>query len=545
MAYNANGQMVSQSWISPPSLGPSGGLTYTYPGAGQNNGQITQISDTLSGETIAYSYDALKRLTSASSTPQTGSPASPWTQSFQFDGFGNLTAKVLNGTPTAIPVNAATNQLTAASYDLNGNMLTGQAPGSGLGVTYTYDAANRITSAALTSGGAEYYGYSPVDNRRVYRMTASGTEQWTVYGAYGEKLGVFQYNSSGELYPVSSNVSFAGRTIQDGNFPVFQDRLGTNRASGARFYPYGDEISSTSNDREKFATYTRDSYTGLDYADQRFYASTYGNFTTPDPSMKNVDYSNPMTWNAYNYANGDPINGNDPTGLDVDIPITGGGSATSCLNSVFTPWLNANTNISLGSNFGNFANTDLGALALTSFFEEEAAISSLYSNIDQVMLNRYWLDQSNPALAKQLGIPSGSFASVVEASSNVWSNGDLKAGFTDQIISIMNGSGKASGCTQFMSSLNVANGAVGQLNNPGSTVAGSTLQGSGWYWFYTGSGNDPVDHTYWNTNINQWNGTNWYFEQLIGPKPPAPRPRRPPPPRNPRRPGPLDDGADL
>ena len=74
---------------------------------------------------------------------------------------------------------------------------------------------------------------------------------------------------------------------------VYQDRLGTNRASGnagagtttngARFYPYGDEITSTANDREKFGTYTRDSYTGLDYADQRYYASTYGRFNTPDP----------------------------------------------------------------------------------------------------------------------------------------------------------------------------------------------------------------------------------------------------------------------
>ncbi len=49
--------------------------------------------------------------------------------------------------------------------------------------------------------------------------------------------------------------------------------------------PYGDEITSTSSDREKFATYTRDFYTGLDYADQRFYASTYGRFNTPDPYM--------------------------------------------------------------------------------------------------------------------------------------------------------------------------------------------------------------------------------------------------------------------
>ena len=63
------------------------------------------------------------------------------------------------------------------------------------------------------------------------------------------------------------------------------DRLGTNRAGGARFYPYGDEITSTAGDRTKFGTYNRDSFTGLDYADQRMYASGYGRFATADPYL--------------------------------------------------------------------------------------------------------------------------------------------------------------------------------------------------------------------------------------------------------------------
>jgi RHS repeat-associated protein len=50
-------------------------------------------------------------------------------------------------------------------------------------------------------------------------------------------------------------------------------------------------------------------------SDQRYYASTYGNFTSPDPSMENVDYKNPLSWNAYAYVNGDPVNSIDPFGL--------------------------------------------------------------------------------------------------------------------------------------------------------------------------------------------------------------------------------------
>ena len=104
---------------------------------------------------------------------------------------------------------------------------------------------------------------------------------------------------------------------------AYQDRLGTNRANGARFYPFGDEISSTSNDREKFATYTRDSYTGFDYADQRYYASAFGTnsssafyrFNTPDPKMNSANPNDPGTLNRYSYVAGDPINRRDPRGL--------------------------------------------------------------------------------------------------------------------------------------------------------------------------------------------------------------------------------------
>ena len=55
--------------------------------------------------------------------------------------------------------------------------------------------------------------------------------------------------------------------------------------------------------------------TGLDYADQRYYASTYGRFNTPDPTHASVSLSDPFSWNRYSYTEGDPVNGNDPSGL--------------------------------------------------------------------------------------------------------------------------------------------------------------------------------------------------------------------------------------
>jgi RHS repeat-associated protein len=55
--------------------------------------------------------------------------------------------------------------------------------------------------------------------------------------------------------------------------------------------------------------------TASDSLDQRFYASSYGRFTTADPTARNISFQDPQTWNLYAYTNGDPVNSNDPTGL--------------------------------------------------------------------------------------------------------------------------------------------------------------------------------------------------------------------------------------
>jgi RHS repeat-associated protein len=300
--YDSSGRMTSET-----------GLQFTF-AAGQDNGQISQYRDTASGQTITYQYDSLKRLISASAAAGTG--VAPWGQTFQYDGFGNLTAKGPAGALTAIPVNGATNRLSNAGYDLNGNMT------SGSGATLTYDVGNRLVAARTTVNGSqtEYYGYTP-DNKRIVQVKADGSALWTFRGASGEKLGTFTVNydsnTGSYTYPyapvLGPTLAFAGKKIWEGG-PLTVDRLGTNRAGGARFNPYGEEVTTTANDRTKFATYTRDSFTGLDYADQRFYASSYGRFTSPDRTWVGANKRDPQSWNRYIYVGGDPVNDNDPTG---------------------------------------------------------------------------------------------------------------------------------------------------------------------------------------------------------------------------------------
>jgi RHS repeat-associated protein len=82
------------------------------------------------------------------------------------------------------------------------------------------------------------------------------------------------------------------------------------------FYPYGEDRGTAEpNDSLKFATYTRDAATGLDYADQRYYASNFGRFMSPDPYKGSAGPKDPRSWNRYSYTRGDPANDNDPEGL--------------------------------------------------------------------------------------------------------------------------------------------------------------------------------------------------------------------------------------
>jgi RHS repeat-associated protein len=130
------------------------------------------------------------------------------------------------------------------------------------------------------------------------------------------------------------NVWFGGRLIGQtdatlGPMPqslVLADRVGTNRQWGAYFLPYGEEMTSTGSDRDKFATYQRDSFTGLDYAQNRYYASSYGRFISPDPARNSAGPSDPGSWNRYAYVGGDPINENDPSGLFAE----GDGGSDGC-----------------------------------------------------------------------------------------------------------------------------------------------------------------------------------------------------------------------
>jgi RHS repeat-associated protein len=299
-------------------------MQYTFSGT-QNNGRITQSTDgtIAGGETVVYTYDTLNRLTKAETT------SAAWGEAYTYDGFGNLTAKTATkGTaPTmSATYDAATNRQVGQTYDANGN--------PGYNGTYPYDVENRLMQP-LAAGTGPQWTYDGSGKRVFAKTPGNGTTVATTceiyfYGITGQKLTTYQcgYNDgtggNGQFwYQVKSrNVYFGGKLMRSAGVTVVTDRLGSVRANSnwerMNYFPYGEERTSTADGREKFGTYFRDSG-GVDYADQRYYASAGGRFLTPDPysatASSPTDSKTPGSWNRYAYVQSDSINFRDRQGL--------------------------------------------------------------------------------------------------------------------------------------------------------------------------------------------------------------------------------------
>jgi RHS repeat-associated protein len=85
---------------------------------------------------------------------------------------------------------------------------------------------------------------------------------------------------------------------------------GTGGRNSAQGYGGGDSI------RQKFTSYERDNENGLDFAQNRYYSSSLGRFTSVDPALPSMDVANPQTFNRYTYCLNNPLSYVDPDGLE-------------------------------------------------------------------------------------------------------------------------------------------------------------------------------------------------------------------------------------
>ena len=296
------------------------------------------------GRTATYTYDALNRVSTASSQATSGSDC--WGQSFGYDRYANLTTiNVTQCTAPMLSLSVNTNNQitnTGFTYDADGD-LTGDGT-----YTYSWNAEQHLKSAASVT-----YTYDG-DLRRVEK--SSGTLYW--YCATCGNL-LEETDASGNIiseYALFNRQRIARRDISSGNvYYLSHDRLGSHRtltdSSGnvkgeSDYYPFGAErvISSTVTDNFRFTRMESDPEDGLDHTLFRQYTPAQGRWETPDPVRG--DITNPQSLNRYVYALDAPTTLVDPLGLivvaldascSVDLVGDEGTPETTCSGDLTEP----------------------------------------------------------------------------------------------------------------------------------------------------------------------------------------------------------------
>jgi RHS repeat-associated protein len=72
----------------------------------------------------------------------------------------------------------------------------------------------------------------------------------------------------------------------------------------------------------------RDTETGLDFFEARYYSAIQGRFTSVDPGGSGARESDPRSWNAYAYAGGNPVLFSDPDGREYLVCGPNGNDGT-------------------------------------------------------------------------------------------------------------------------------------------------------------------------------------------------------------------------
>ncbi|MEA2221504.1 MAG: hypothetical protein QOJ35_4130, partial [Solirubrobacteraceae bacterium] len=281
------------------------------------NGQLaTQTRDpSPPPATQTLTYDALDQLTQAT----TGSGPSAETYSYAHD-VGDRLTRIASPTADTTLVYDAANQLTQTkdtttgtttqtfTYDLLGDRTSQDPAGPTTATTYSYDQANRLTGE-----------HNPASSPDItYAYDGDGLRADVLWDTVGG-LPVIVADSAGLYVSGPDGLPLTQLTFSGQQRYYHHDQLGSTRAitdaAGAvtarySFDPYGNPTtdSSGADSRFGYAGQYTDHATALIYMRARWYDPATGQFLTRDPLEA-------ITGSAYGYANADPINLVDPSGL--------------------------------------------------------------------------------------------------------------------------------------------------------------------------------------------------------------------------------------
>jgi RHS repeat-associated protein len=334
--YDAAGRLVEQR--NPSNTYKT---TYSYDDANR----LLDVTHQVKGKTLAefaYTYDAVGNRSSASDTIQGQTEAID----YSYDGLYRLTAAESNDTTTYYyTYDAVGNRVEADTYPLWGSAHV---------FTYTYDAADRMTSVnnvpytwdnngSLLNDGAHTFGYNAAG--RMVTVTQTGLS--VNYAYNGDGLRVTRSSSLAVTHYVWDAISSVPQLLLEGdtvygygNGLLSRQQLSTsavqnyrldglgsvrlllsgNSPAGNYWYdPFGQVVAGGADNRRRFTSEVQDDATGLIYLRARDYDPATGRFLTRDPFHGLAGL--PSTQNPYAYALNNPTTYNDPSGKFVNIII--------------------------------------------------------------------------------------------------------------------------------------------------------------------------------------------------------------------------------
>lgn len=345
---------------------------YTY----TQSGALTKIADTPPGaasDTQCFGYDYLQRLTKAW-TPSSGDcvaapstaglgGAAPYWNEWTHDVAGNRTSETryaasgntvtelsylapgskqphaVQSAKTTIGGGAPTTELF--SYFPSGGTQTRSKTGANY--EFTYDLEGRVATVKDPAGKLSSYLYDADGNRLITRdptgttLSVGNTELFVGAGT-STATGTRFYSHGGQQVAVRNGAGLTWKLVDHHSTATTSITASTLAVTRRHQDPYGNirgAAPSAWPDRHGFVGGFQDT-TNLVHLGAREYDPALGRFISVDPVL---DLGDPQSWTGYAYANNNPVDYSDPTGLwcdgcsqtdiGVNCPPCGGGTPST------------------------------------------------------------------------------------------------------------------------------------------------------------------------------------------------------------------------